>query len=109
MLFIDVPGKSFTSSCDYRVGSLPPGVPPNNTSKTKWYVFKCSNGPNTRTTGAAHAKQTASDTMKLTFKKKAIAKPKRYGWAFNFAEDSNQGFYEVDRAPDSGFKVHRLH
>jgi hypothetical protein len=109
VLLIDVPKKHFTPGCDYSVGEVLPGTPGNNSNKTKWLVRKCSNGPTQKTTGIAKATQPSSDTITLTFKKKAIGKPRRYGWAFQFVEDSNQGFYLVDRAPDTGFKVHRLH
>ena len=107
-LFIDVPKKHFSGNCDYSVNETPPGAPGNNSNKVKWLVRKCSNGPSQPVTGAAKAAQTSSDAVKLTFKKKAIGKPKRYGWAVNFINDSHQGFYEVDRTPDTGFNVHRL-
>jgi hypothetical protein len=107
-LLIDVPKKHFTGNCDYLVNEALPGTPGNSSNKVKWIVRKCSNGPSQPKTRPAHATQTSSDTIKLTFKKKAIGKPTRYGWAFNFINDSPQGFYEVDRAPDTGFKVHRL-
>ena len=107
-LLIDLPKKHFSGNCDYYVNEALPGTPGNNSSKVKWLVHKCSNGPTQSVTGTAKAKQTGSDTIKLTFKKKAIGKPARYGWAADFVNDSHQGFYEVDRVPDAGFKVHRL-
>jgi hypothetical protein len=107
-MFIDVPHHSFSGNCDYRIDPVPPGAPGNGSSETKYLVFRCSNGPNSVKTGSAHVTRPDNDTDKFVFKKGAIGNPKKYGWAFHFVTDTSNGLVDADRAPNKGFKVHRL-
>lgn len=104
-MWIDVPHHNFTGNCDYLIQPVPPGAPGNSSNKTKYLVSKCSNGTKT---GTARATRTSADTDKLVFKRSAIGNPSRYGWAFVFITETNQGFAVADRAPNPGFKLHHL-
>jgi hypothetical protein len=107
-MFIDVPHHSFSGNCDYRIDAVPPGAPGNGSSKLKYIVSKCSNGPQQQKTGAAQVTRTKPGTDKLVFKKAAIGNPSKYGWAFLFITETSTGFRVADSAPNHGFKVHRL-
>jgi hypothetical protein len=104
-MWIDVPHHEFTGNCDYLIQPVPPGAPGNSSNHTKYLASKCSTG---QTTGTARATRTKKDTDKLTFKPSAIGSPGKYGWAFVFITDTDQGLALADRAPDKGFKVHHL-
>lgn len=105
-MWIDVPHHAFSGNCDYLIQPVPPGAPGNGSNHTKYLVSKCS-GPGT-TTGSAQVTRTKPDTDKLVFKKGAIGNPNKYGWAFVFITETNHGLAVADRAPNNGFKVHRL-
>lgn len=108
-LLIKVPHhQGGTSNCDYMIESVPPGAPGNTTNHLAWFVYTCSNGPNAKKSGAASAARPDAHTIKLVFSAKAIGTPSKYGWAFVFPTDTKHGIAVADRAPDSGFKTHRL-
>jgi hypothetical protein len=107
-ILINVPHHTFSGLCDYRVDSVPPGAPGNSSNEVKYFVFKCSNGPNQPKTGGASATQTSPDTIKIVFRKRAIGSPTRYGWAVDFIAEGSNGFYDVDRSPNAGYKEHVL-
>ena len=104
-MWIDVPHHAFSGNCDYQIQPVPPGAPGNSSNRTKYLVSKCSNG---HQTGTARATRTSEDTDKLVFRRNAIGSPSRYGWAFVFITDTNQGLAVADRSPNHGFKVHHL-
>lgn len=53
-------------------------------------------------------KQVNSHTLRFTFKKRAIGNPTRYGIAFVEEEPMDGQLVFFDRAPNTGFLVHRL-
>ena len=104
--YIDVPGQvGDNPSCDYFISEVPPGVPPNTSTNWKFYVEKCSN-EQPEIMGPASARRPSSHKVVITFKKKLIGSPSRYGWAVAMPADGDQSPY--DRAPNTGFKKHIL-
>jgi hypothetical protein len=103
---IDVPGGRKPPHCDYFVQPVPPGAPGNSSKSTKWFVFKCSNGPNPKITGNAKAKRVNAHTDRIRFSKKAIGSPGKYRWVAYFPGESDTAF---DRAPDKGMVKLKLH
>ncbi len=108
MLF-DVPGNvGDNPNCDYFIQPDPPGTPYNHTDHIKFNVYRCKNEFPNPPVGSARGTRVRPDTDKLVFSKKVIGSPKRYGWAFDFVTETNNGFAIADRAPNHGFKVHHL-
>lgn len=104
-LLIDVPGGKKPPKCDYKVQPVPPGAPGNSSRVTKWLVEKCTNGPKTTVTGTAKAKRVSAHTDRITFLRKSIGRPSKYGWAAIFFGEGSA----FDRAPNTGYirlKVH---
>jgi hypothetical protein len=104
--YIDVPGHvGDNPNCDYFITEVPPGVGPNTSTDWKFYVETCSNGqPAVR--GPAAAGRPSAHKIVITFKKKLIGSPSRYGWYVAMPSDGDAPPY--DRAPNTGFKKHVL-
>jgi hypothetical protein len=90
-----------TTSCS----RVPPGTPDNHSDHNKYLVYKCKNEPPNPPVGSARITRVKPDTDKVVFKKQLIKNPRKYGWAFAF---QGEGDVQFDRAPNHGYKVHRL-
>ncbi len=96
LLWINVPGKV----------SDRPGCKYSDYFVVEREVDECGDGPKS---GNATVKKVNAHTVRFTFKRKAIGRPKRYGIAFVMEGSDEKGrlqFY--DRAPDKGWLKHKL-
>jgi hypothetical protein len=104
--FVDVPGHvGDNPSCDYFINDVPPGVGPNTSTSWKYYLEKCSN-QQPEVVGPVATSRPNAHKIVIKFRKRLIGSPSRYGWAVAMPSDGDAPPY--DRAPDSGFKTHRL-
>jgi hypothetical protein len=102
LLLIDIPGQQGSNpGCDYFISGTPPSGPGGEWGAA---VFRCSNGPTTKT-GGARVRKVDEDRLRYSFRRHAIGSPDRYRWAFSF---SGEGDVQFDRLPDHGFVTHDL-
>jgi hypothetical protein len=98
ILMIDVPKvASQTNYCDFFVGRNSHGDGPG--------VYEC--GDQTKR-GSARVVRTSSGTLRYVFSRKAIANPKKYGWAFGVRSRTGGSIVTHDRLPDRDFDVYRI-